>query len=95
MRSWSKKELYKFDDILCKHANNTFNEQMMWEICNNMYEKHLYRELYDEFVVVNKEYQLSKQRRMEMEMEFNALKKRRLELYNTLVQKKDKLNKFL
>ena len=91
-RNWTQKELCRFDDILSTHAHNTMHEQMMWEIGEYMRAKRLYQGLYDELIIVERNYQLLKRNRSEMELEFKTLKKRRSKLYNTLVEYRDKFS---
>jgi hypothetical protein len=89
IHNWNPKSLKTFSQML----DNQMNEQMIYEIVDNVSAKATYQEMYAELVEIEPTYQLMKNDKERNETTFNDLKIYRRRMIKDMRRKREKIYK--
>jgi len=89
IHNWTPKSLKSFTQML----NNQMNEQMIYEIVDNVSAKETYQEMYCELIEIEPTYQQMKNDKERNEITFNDLKMHRRRMIKEMRRKRDKIYK--
>jgi len=87
IHNWNPKSLKTFSQML----DNQMNEQMIYEIVDNVSAKATYQEMYDELFDIETTYQQMKNDKERNEMTFNDLKIYRRRMIKDMRRKREKI----